>query len=750
VSRLLTPLRALASSGRTLRKLLAPSVVFVLGLCVTIAATLATFKSITAAERARFERLAGTARDTLYERLNADVDAMRAAAGLFATTGELTQGGFERFIRHLSPAWLRRTRTVGWAPRVTTLEATGWTDSVLGLNAGGFEITPPGRRAEYFPVLYVHPSRGRAIDRAGFDVGAEPRLRTAMDRAATVGDVATSEILSTNSDERGGVFYLFYPVFSPGAALETAAERQGALQGFVFTTLDADTLTDHISLPESLAMSVGTSDVRSLPVREVSLTEVEGSFLGHPVYRTTRAVGIGDRVWTVNFASTRAFAAATPWSYLYLTALGALLITLLLTGVTWSEARARAEAEQTNLRLAESEDALRRANRAKDEFLGMVSHELRNPLGAMAGALKILRLRGNLTDNAAVRALDVAERQVRHQSRLVDDLLDVTRLATSNILLDVRPIDLHALLARAVASVRHLAAEQHHLLTLTRPEKTVIVDGDTVRLEQVICNLLTNSIKYTPKGGLIEVELACAEERAIIRVRDDGAGIPTELIDHVFSPFYQERLGTSANKGLGLGLTIAQRLVALHGGQISVKSAGRDLGTEFVVELPLSSAAVSEAIPVEASALAEDGAAACRDDATRARVLVIDDMDDGRQILRDLLEALDVEVFDAGTGMRGVELVQQIAPDLALIDIDLPDIDGFEVARRIRAMRSPNSRTMLVAITGYGAAEDKSRAMSTGFDDYLVKPIDMTRLTTLLGGLSAPPPPAESTQRLDA
>jgi CheY-like chemotaxis protein len=257
-----------------------------------------------------------------------------------------------------------------------------------------------------------------------------------------------------------------------------------------------------------------------------------------------------------------------------------------------------------------------------------------------------------------------------------------------------------------------------------------------VRLEQIVSNLIINSIKYTPKGGLIEVELSRSEQHAIIRVRDDGAGIPAELIDHIFAPFYQERLGTSANKGLGLGLTIAQRLVALHGGDITAQSAGRDLGTEFVVKLPLSVASITDALRLETGTFsAESLTLTPRPARVRSRVLVIDDMEDGRQVLRDLLEALDVDVFDAGTGTRGVELVREVSPDLALVDIDLPDIDGFEVARRVRATRG-NRGPVLVAVTGYGAAEDKNKAMSNGFDDYLVKPIDMARLSALLGSLA--------------
>jgi CheY-like chemotaxis protein/two-component sensor histidine kinase len=392
------------------------------------------------------------------------------------------------------------------------------------------------------------------------------------------------------------------------------------------------------------------------------------------------------------------------------------------------------------VRLAESEEALRRASKAKDEFLGVVSHELRNPLGAMAGALRLLRLHRSLEDPAARRAIEIADRQVRQQSRLVDDLLDVTRLATSNILLDIQSLDLGDLLARAVADTRAAASERRHVVSYERPREPIIVEGDAMRLSQIVSNLILNSIKYTPDGGHIDVGLRREGGAAVISVRDDGAGIPEGLLDEVFSPFFQQRAGESASKGLGLGLTIAQRLVALHGGRISASSEGVGHGSEFTVRLPLSERSAASRDESLASVTHSEPPVSGRP----ITAVVVDDMEDGREILGLLLESLGVAVRDAGTGEEGLGLVHAERPDLMLIDIDLPDMTGLEVARRAR--RACGDGTLLVAVTGYGAQEDRERAVEAGFDEYLVKPVDVNRLAELVDVLSKRPSAAASAE----
>jgi signal transduction histidine kinase/CheY-like chemotaxis protein len=700
---------------RPARILLAPGFVFVLGLLATLGATFAAFQFVSTGERARFERLVAVAQGSLSDRLGADVDAVHAAAGLFAIRGELTQAGFERFVHHLSPTWLLRTRSAGWAERLPA-ERTAFSTSPA-----------PQAPSEPFAVRYVHPSNAEGPDRVDSALGRDPRLRATMERAAAIGDVATS-LPITLGDREG--FFLFFPVFRSGAPLETASERYAALHGFVFATVYVDALTTGIRHSPSVKTTVGPEPLP--PGFDQKLSMMTGLPFGPLAFKTTRTVRVGDREWPIHFQSTEVFSEESSWRLIYLTLILACSITLLFTAVTWSESSARANAEATSQRLTESEEALRRANAAKDEFLGVVSHELRNPLGAMAGALSVLRLRGDLTDRAAKRALEIAERQVRQQSRLVDDLLDVTRLTTSNVLLDVGPVDLNEVLSRSVTDARAAAALRGHQLAFTPWKDAVIVEGDVVRLEQVANNLLTNSIKYTPHGGSIDVSVRADGGEASFTVRDDGAGIPTHLLDAIFTPFFQERLSDTASKGLGLGLTIAQRLVTLHGGRIAAHSDGQGCGTEVTVTLPRSRARPIPSPPI-AIPLAVHPPVATQRDSGALHAVVIDDMDDGREVLRVLLEALGLQVDEAATGKSGLELIQTCRPEVAFVDIDLPDMSGLEIAMAIRDARIA---CHLVAVTGYGSTDDADRAHRAGFHDYLIKPVDMSKLAELVGSLS--------------
>jgi len=361
------------------------------------------------------------------------------------------------------------------------------------------------------------------------------------------------------------------------------------------------------------------------------------------------------------------------------------------------------------LRLQESQ----RVNRAKDEFLAMLGHELRNPLGAISSAVRVLdHAKG--TNDAAGRACDVILRQSAHLGRLVDDLLDVGRVVTGKILLERTPLDLAEAVQRTVGTFTTAGKTQQHRLSVST--EPVWVYADAVRLEQIITNLLANALKYTPPGGAVQVTVDTDGPQAILRVEDTGMGIPTDLLPHIFDLFIQGERGLDrAQGGLGIGLTLVQRLVDLHEGAIEAASAGAGRGSCFTVRLP----AVSR--PAVVAATPRD-----RTMSPARRVLVIEDNDDSRDMLRQVLEHAGHEVHDAGDGPKGVDAALRLEPDVALIDVGLPELDGYEVARRLRAQARPDM--LLVALTGYGMAEDRERALAAGFDLHLVKPIDFERL----------------------
>jgi CheY-like chemotaxis protein len=371
--------------------------------------------------------------------------------------------------------------------------------------------------------------------------------------------------------------------------------------------------------------------------------------------------------------------------------------------------------------------AIREADRRKGEFLAMLAHELRNPLAPLLHALHLLGPGGaGAAEVGAIR--DVAERQARHLARLVDDLLDVSRISTGKIELRRGPVDLREAVARAAETVRPLVEARRHALALALPEGPLPLEADEARLEQVFANLLNNAAKYTEPGGQIRIEAAREGDVAVVRVRDTGIGIAPELLPRVFDLFAQAEQSLDRSQGgLGIGLTLVRRLVELHGGSIAAASPGVGLGSEFVVRLPIRAAddAASSREGPRRGAVAPEAA-----DPAPRRVLVVDDNADAARLLARLLEASGHQAEVAHDGPAALERAQARPPDVVLLDIGLPGMDGYEVARRLR--QSVGDRPLLVALTGYGQDEDRRRSREAGMDDHLTKPVDPRTLKELL------------------
>ena len=429
-------------------------------------------------------------------------------------------------------------------------------------------------------------------------------------------------------------------------------------------------------------------------------------------------------------------------------------ITTLLSAVQTSLRARRRQYEVRDL-LAKLADDSRR----KDEFLAMLGHELRNPLAAIHNALRLLELMGPANERAR-RQQGVIERQVRHLKRMVDDLLDVSRVTLGKVKIQPQVVNLTEVAARSVQALRTFAAERKHRLSVALPPEPILVEGDPVRLEQVISNLLNNAIKYTPPGGSIhltveaEIEERGSVERgsvgagpsrspapdartlgrsyACVRVQDSGIGIAPEMLPRIWDLFAQaERSLARSEGGMGLGLTLVRNLVQMHGGTVEARSAGVNQGSEFVVHLPLAEAPLPQAMPQETPApqpVAPQGSGPAY------RVLVVEDNADGRETLHELLEVCGHEVEVAADGAEGVDKALQMLPHVALVDIGLPKLDGYEVARRIRA-RLDGNRPYLIAMSGYGQPSDKQRAQDAGFDTHLVKPVDPEDLVALLASI---------------
>jgi signal transduction histidine kinase/CheY-like chemotaxis protein len=350
------------------------------------------------------------------------------------------------------------------------------------------------------------------------------------------------------------------------------------------------------------------------------------------------------------------------------------------------------------------------SNRAKDEFLAMLAHELRNPLSAILAAVGVLTRLGP-RDERLVGARSVIRRQTAHLARIVDDLLDVARVTTGKITLAPEPVDLAANAARCLATLR--ASTPLDAYTVDVRTDTVWVCADPTRLDQVVLNLLTNAMKFTPAGGTIRVRVGPEGDEAVLRVEDTGVGISPELLPRVFDLFTQGERGLDRRHGgLGIGLTLVRRLVEMHGGRVEAHSPG-GRGSEFIVRLPRI------ASPVELP-----GSLATRDRAetrVRRRVLLVEDNADAREMVRAALELAGHEVHEAADGEAGLAAARALAPDIAIVDVGLPGLDGYEIARRLR-LEQPGVR--LIALTGYGRVQDRERALMAGFDEHLVKPVD--------------------------
>jgi signal transduction histidine kinase/CheY-like chemotaxis protein len=377
------------------------------------------------------------------------------------------------------------------------------------------------------------------------------------------------------------------------------------------------------------------------------------------------------------------------------------------------------------------------ADRRKDEFLAMLGHELRNPMAAIRNALWVLDEVGARGEQD-VRQREVIDRQAKHLVRMVDDLLDVSRVTLGKIILKRRPADLEEVVSRCLEELDLATLAASHGLDLDVTTEPVLVDGDPVRLEQVVCNLVQNAIKYTPRGGRLTITVRPEEGQGVVRVRDTGVGIHADMLPQIFEPFTQvESSRTRSEGGLGLGLPLVRGLVELHGGRVEAKSDGPGLGSEFIVRLPLRPDLRAEPRPPRRQQRSGawpitphpgNGTGHSRSGLT---VLVVEDNLDGRESLRDLLEVWGHNVELAENGTQGVEKALAAQPDVALIDIGLPGFDGNEVARRIRAVFGTDHMS-LIAMTGYGQPEDRRRALQAGFDTYLVKPVDPGHLARLL------------------
>lgn len=373
------------------------------------------------------------------------------------------------------------------------------------------------------------------------------------------------------------------------------------------------------------------------------------------------------------------------------------------------------------------------ANQAKDRFLAVLGHELRNPLASIHGAVELMS-HCNDRDPARDEAQQIVERQVRHMARLLDDLLDISRIRQDRIVLRKQPLNVADFVTSAVQATQPAVEEHRHRLTVSLPDEVLTVEGDPTRLEQVLINLISNAVKYTEPGGRISLEGERHGRMAVLRVRDDGIGISAEMLERIFEPFAQgdHPLGWEQG-GLGIGLTLVRKLVALHGGTVQAESEGAGRGSTFIVRIPLAEASSSvEDLPPEPLRVPSP-------EVPRSRILVVEDDPDLARLTEKLLEKCGSHTVQVvRNGPAAIEAVGVCRPEIALIDLGLPGMSGYELARHLR--EQPNGNPLaLIALTGYGQKEDQHRSREAGFDEHLVKPVSVETLQQVLARYAQAP-----------
>jgi signal transduction histidine kinase/ActR/RegA family two-component response regulator len=742
----------------------APYFILVLALVLTALVTGYVYATTEAHDRAEFRAATAQIEQDVELRLGTFVAMLRAGAGVFAAHPETSREDFRRFVE----AFQLRERYpgiqgIGFARRYGPSNERELMRDLQRQGAASFRVWPPGGR-EGFAVAYIEPLDRRNIAALGFDMFSEPTRRAAMEQARDSGLPAASgpvELVQEIDPEKQMGFLVYVPVYRGGVDPGNVEARRAAIEGFVYAPFRADDLLAGI-LGAPGRVGVAVYDGRPPALGRALVRPAWGRA---PRFSATADLDVAGRPWTLRFATLPSIDHAASRGLAPLIACTGVLISLLLFLATRAEAMARAAAEQSAAELAvaqadlaaalarerearaeaerlfEAEAEARRsadvANRAKDEFLATLSHELRTPLTAVMGWVRLLR-RGGLDEGAKARGIEVVERNVELQARLIDDLLDVSRIITGKLRLELRPIAVGPVVGAAVDVLRPTAVARGIDLVLTDEAGVAGVVGDPDRLQQVVWNLLSNALRFTPRGGRIDVSVRRAEEQIVITVADTGKGIAPDLLPYVFDRFRQGdgsiRRGYG---GLGLGLAIVRHLVELHGGTAVAESEGEGKGATFRITLPMRAA----------SAAARDGGAA-RGAAARPhpieglRVLVVDDEPDARELVGVVLAQGGAVVTTAASAQEALAEVDRSRPDVIVSDLAMPVEDGYALVRAVRARGDAARALPVVALTAHARDEDRRRALAAGFQEHVPKPIEPARLIAVVAALAGRAEPA--------
>ena len=577
------------------RDVWAPRTVLIGFLLLTAVVTRYVWTSSRMAARSRFDSAVQQTRDSIVYRVDTYVNVLRATRSWFASAHVVSRDEFRTYVGQLELSnRYQGLQGMGLSLRVPAQSVPKVMHDVAAWGIPDFHIWPANPpRPEYHTVVYFEPRTPPNQRVIGYDMMTEPARREAMERARDTGNVAATRrvtLVGEGGPIRQPAFIVYAPLYATDQTPPTVGGRRAALNGFIFARFVTQPLLDaisHTQLSSGIGYEVYDGMMVSPPALTYASTIEQPRFL--PRFQAVRQITIAGHPWTIRFFSIRGgYAASMAWSLLTLTI--GLLLSFLLWALLRTQARARTDAERTAEQLRKSEGALQDANRAKDDFLATLSHELRTPMTAIIGWAQMLTepVDKEMRENAIEAILNSS----RIQAQLIDDLLDVSRITAGKMRLEPKPIDVRMVAEAARDAVAPAADARGVRLDVKLARKPVIVRGDPQRLQQVIWNLVSNAVKFTPGDGVVTIAVHAKEHEALIEVCDTGQGIDPEFLPHVFERFRQADSSTSRrHAGLGLGLAIVRHLVELHGGEVSAHSDGIGHGATFTVRLPLVTAA---------------------------------------------------------------------------------------------------------------------------------------------------------------
>jgi signal transduction histidine kinase len=691
-----------------------PWIVFSVFLVLTCAATAYVWSMTRAADHARFDNAARATHDAITARLDTYVNVLTATRGLVVADPTLEREALQLYIRGLN---IQRRypgiQGIGLTVRVPAERAADLEREMRASGYPEFRIwprTPP--RPELNAIVLLEPEDARNRVAMGFDMTTQAARRRAMDRARDSGrPAATSRVTlvqEVGSSKQAG-FLIYTPLYGTGTTPATLVERRGLLVGFIYAPFRfADLFHGIFGTQERPELGFRIYDGKELLYESPRLAS-------NPRWRQIDTIEIAGRRWGIELLSTReGYGGALRLAIA--TFSGGMLISVLLLMLMRTQLAARAHAEATAERLRTSEAALQRANTAKDDFLATLSHELRTPMTAILGWTQMLTAE-KLDPETQQTALEAIGRSAKVQAQLIDDLLDVSRIAAGKMKIDLKPVELGPVVAAAMETVRPLAEGKGIHITAD-VEESVCVRGDMHRMQQVAWNLLTNAVKFTPANGSVHATLRAEDGAAVFEVRDDGQGIDPEFMPHLFERFRQADSSTTrAHMGLGLGLAIVSHLVELHGGTITAESPGLGKGATFRVRLPL----LEEDDGVREKQIAEPS----HHDALQGlRLLVVDDDEEVRNYVTAVFRASGAEVRCAVSAKEAMQILGEWQPEVILSDLAMPEEDGFALLPRMRAV----TQAPVIALTAFATADDQQRVLDAGFDGFIAKPVDPSRL----------------------